>query len=75
MYNENRVEERNAQLECEKFDDQNNHPLEDWKWWEGESQFLLDSQQLAEGIVICDEFLQSQSSCGGDEAKKNSLAY
>ncbi|XP_026663472.2 SUPPRESSOR OF GAMMA RESPONSE 1 isoform X1 [Phoenix dactylifera] len=71
MYYENRVEEHNAQLECEKFNDQDNHPTEDTKWWEGESQFLLDSQQLAEGIAICDEFLQSQSSCGGDEAKKS----
>lgn len=41
---------------------------EDPKWWEGESQFLLDSQQLAEGIALCDEFLhsQSQTSCGGE---------
>ncbi|KAL5224234.1 hypothetical protein ABZP36_010873 [Zizania latifolia] len=46
---------------------------QDPKWWEGESQFLLDSQQLAEGLAICDEFLQSQSqtSCGGgDEPDK-----
>ncbi|PKA54511.1 NAC domain-containing protein 8 [Apostasia shenzhenica] len=56
----------------ENLDDQDaiahdNHQTEDSKWWEGESQFLLDSQQLAEGIAICDEFLQSQSSCAGEE--------
>ncbi|GFP96629.1 NAC domain-containing protein 8, partial [Phtheirospermum japonicum] len=34
---------------------------DDNKWWENESQFMLNSQQLMEGISICDEFLQSQS--------------
>ena len=65
--------------EEEKIDDQNveNHQNtgEESKWWEGESQYLLDSQQLAEGIALCDEFLQSQSSCGGEveEAKRTYL--
>ncbi|XP_071702155.1 SUPPRESSOR OF GAMMA RESPONSE 1 [Rutidosis leptorrhynchoides] len=31
------------------------------KWWDSESQNLLDSQQLVEGLSLCDEFLQSQS--------------
>ncbi|KAK1423167.1 hypothetical protein QVD17_18462 [Tagetes erecta] len=31
------------------------------KWWDSESQYLLDSQQLVEGLSLCDEFLQSQS--------------
>lgn len=62
--------------ELEKLSDQNveNHVNmgEESKWWEGESQFLLDSQQLAEGMALCDELLQSQSSCGGEveEAKR-----
>ncbi|KAJ6819764.1 SUPPRESSOR OF GAMMA RESPONSE 1-like [Iris pallida] len=43
---------------------------EDTKWWEGESQYLLDSQQLAEGLALCDEFLMSQSSCGGGAAEE-----
>ncbi|GJS40340.1 NAC domain transcriptional regulator superfamily protein [Tanacetum coccineum] len=30
-------------------------------WWDGESQFILDSQQLVEGLSLCDEFLRSQS--------------
>ncbi|GLT73096.1 hypothetical protein SLA2020_449770 [Shorea laevis] len=34
---------------------------DDPKWWEGESQCLLDSQQLVEGLSICDELLQGQS--------------
>ncbi|XP_042503275.1 SUPPRESSOR OF GAMMA RESPONSE 1 isoform X2 [Macadamia integrifolia] len=38
------------------------HNEEDPKWWEGESQFILDSQQLVEGLSLCDELLQSQSS-------------
>lgn len=60
-------------LEGDKPDDQGEHPTEDTKWWEGESQYLLDSQQLAEGIAICEEFLQSQSSCAGEEVKKSNL--
>ncbi|OMO90206.1 No apical meristem (NAM) protein [Corchorus capsularis] len=38
-----------------------NHAEEDPKWWDGESQYLLDSQQLVEGLSLCDELLQSQS--------------
>ncbi|XP_022776995.1 SUPPRESSOR OF GAMMA RESPONSE 1-like [Durio zibethinus] len=38
-----------------------NHAEEDAKWWDGESQYLLDSQQLVEGLSLCDELLQSQS--------------
>ncbi|XP_024994307.1 SUPPRESSOR OF GAMMA RESPONSE 1 isoform X2 [Cynara cardunculus var. scolymus] len=34
---------------------------EEPKWWDSESQYLLDSQQLVEGLSLCDEFLQSQS--------------
>ncbi|XVE53353.1 hypothetical protein DITRI_Ditri02bG0197600 [Diplodiscus trichospermus] len=38
-----------------------NHAEDDPKWWDGESQYLLDSQQLVEGLSLCDELLQSQS--------------
>ncbi|CAI0552587.1 unnamed protein product [Linum tenue] len=34
---------------------------EEAKWWDGESQNLLDSQQMVEGLSVCEEFLQSQS--------------
>ncbi|KAI6676997.1 hypothetical protein NL676_037793 [Syzygium grande] len=41
---------------------ENDHQAEeDAKWWDSESQNLLDSQQLVEGMSLCDEFLQSQS--------------
>ncbi|XVF42997.1 hypothetical protein PTKIN_Ptkin02bG0004900 [Pterospermum kingtungense] len=46
------------------LDNNNNdddHAEEDPKWWDGESQYLLDSQQLVEGLSLCDELLQSQS--------------
>ena len=45
----------------EVLDHNDNHAEEEAKWWDNESQFLLDSQQLVEGLSICDEFLQSQS--------------
>ncbi|XP_024019400.1 SUPPRESSOR OF GAMMA RESPONSE 1 isoform X1 [Morus notabilis] len=34
---------------------------EDPKWWDSESQNLLDSQQLVDGLSLCDDLLQSQS--------------
>ncbi|XWS23282.1 hypothetical protein CRYUN_Cryun29cG0108100 [Craigia yunnanensis] len=37
------------------------HAEEDPKWWDGESQYLLDSQQLVEGLSLCDKLLQGQS--------------
>ncbi|XP_078444838.1 NAC (No Apical Meristem) domain transcriptional regulator superfamily protein [Wolffia australiana] len=48
---------------------EDDNTVEDAKWWDGESQFLLDSQQLAEGMALCDEFLQSQTSCEGREGR------
>lgn len=47
-----------------KLDDHENHPIE-LKWSQGDSQYLLDSQQLVEGISLCEDLLQSQSSSGG----------
>ncbi|XP_050372689.1 SUPPRESSOR OF GAMMA RESPONSE 1 [Argentina anserina] len=45
-----------------------NHTQEDPKWWDSESQNLLDSQQLVEGLSLCDDLLQSQSPTGGVHA-------
>lgn len=72
--NEDNAVEDVVHMATEKPEDGDNPSSQDPKWWEGESQFLLDSQQLAENLAICDEFLQSQSqtSCGGgdDETDK-----
>ena len=65
---ENAAEENAAHPSSEKPEDGDNPSSQDPNLWEGDSQFLLDSQQLAENLAICDEFLQSQTSCGdGDE--------
>ncbi|XP_068658670.1 SUPPRESSOR OF GAMMA RESPONSE 1-like [Aristolochia californica] len=56
-----------------KLDADEHHSSEDPKWWEGESQFLLDSQQLVEGLSLCDELLQSQPSCGGGGAEQKEV--
>lgn len=47
-----------ADKEEDKID---NDAGEERKWWDSESQYLLDSQQLVEDLSLCDEFLQSQS--------------
>ncbi|KAJ4960908.1 hypothetical protein NE237_020818 [Protea cynaroides] len=78
--------EHGLELALENLDDQDHqevenqdamvdnydHNEEDSKWWEGESQFILDSQQLVEGLSLCDELLQSQSLNpeGEDEERK-----
>ncbi|XP_042443754.1 SUPPRESSOR OF GAMMA RESPONSE 1-like isoform X1 [Zingiber officinale] len=66
-------EEHQVLLEDNKFEqvEQVDHPTGATKWWESESQYLLNSQQLAENIAICEEFLQSQSSCADETAKKS----
>ena len=43
------------------IDDNENNIDEEPKWWEGESQNILDSQQLVEALSLCDDLLQSQS--------------
>ncbi|CAN1244868.1 SUPPRESSOR OF GAMMA RESPONSE 1 [Linum perenne] len=42
-------------------DNNEEHVAEDTKWWDSESQNLLDSQQMVEGLSLCEEFLRSQS--------------
>lgn len=70
---DNAAEETAAIPPSENPEDPENPQSQDPKLWEGDSQFeLLNSQQLAENIALCDEFLlsQSQTSCGdGDEPK------
>ena len=50
---------------------------EDPKWWDSESQNILDSQQLVEALCLCDDILQSQSpnrdGNGNDGAGKGKL--
>ncbi|XP_031266521.1 SUPPRESSOR OF GAMMA RESPONSE 1-like [Pistacia vera] len=43
-------------------DNNDNHSEGEHKLSESELQYLLDSQQFAEGLSVCDELLQSQSS-------------
>lgn len=45
----------------EVMDNNDVHVEEDPKWWESESQHLLDSQQLVEALSLCDDIFQSQS--------------
>lgn len=45
----------------EVIDDNENHIEEESKWWEGESQDVLNSQQLVEALSLCGDLFQSQS--------------
>ncbi|KAF7827858.1 SUPPRESSOR OF GAMMA RESPONSE 1 [Senna tora] len=45
----------------EGADNNENRADEDSKWWDSESQNILDSQQLVEALSLVDDFLQSQS--------------
>ncbi|CAA3002442.1 NAC domain-containing 8 isoform X1 [Olea europaea subsp. europaea] len=52
----------NSENHTGEVEDKNDDEAADGsKCWESESQYLLDSQQLVEGLSLCDEFLQSQS--------------
>lgn len=58
----NEVESRpEAHLDEEVADPNNDEAGIDTKWWDSESQYLIDSQQLVEGLSLCDDLLQSQS--------------
>lgn len=59
------IQNSKKEMVADQNNENNENTGEESKWWEGESQFLLDSQKLAEAMELCDEFLQSQSSCGG----------
>ncbi|XP_009770387.1 SUPPRESSOR OF GAMMA RESPONSE 1 isoform X3 [Nicotiana tabacum] len=50
---ENQIDEDGTKVDNETGDDP--------KWWDSESQYLLDSQQLVEGLSLCDDLLASQS--------------
>ncbi|XAR65388.1 hypothetical protein NMG60_11009504 [Bertholletia excelsa] len=51
----------NQDNQIEDDNNNNNQTGEDPKWWDSESQHILDSQQLVEGLSLCDELLCSQS--------------
>lgn len=54
--------DHNTENYGDQVEDKNgDEAVDDTKWWENESQFLLSSQQLVEGLSLCEEFLQSQS--------------
>lgn len=56
---ENLITSKDSPDHMEEKNDNDNG--EEAKWWDSESQYLLDSQQLVEGLSLCDELLQSQS--------------
>ncbi|KAG8652266.1 SUPPRESSOR OF GAMMA RESPONSE 1 [Manihot esculenta] len=60
-YPGNDDEFKNENLSNQMMDNNDNDIEEEPKWWDSESQNLLDSQQLVEGLSLCDELLQSQS--------------
>ncbi|CAM8948221.1 unnamed protein product [Rhodiola kirilowii] len=61
LQNQEQVNEETALNEMTDYNDIN--AGEGKKWWDSESQNLLDSQQLVEGLSLCDDLLRSQSPC------------
>lgn len=59
LSNQELLNEENALDELTDYNDMN--AGEGQKWWDSESQNLLNSQQLVEGLSLCDDLLQSQS--------------
>ncbi|CAN1314396.1 SUPPRESSOR OF GAMMA RESPONSE 1 [Linum perenne] len=58
---ENRACDEQPVTEEQATNNNEEHAAEDTKWWDSESQNLLDSQQMVEGLSLCEEFLRSQS--------------
>nr|AFN55269.1 NAC domain-containing protein [Tamarix hispida] len=62
MQPEMEIESRpESHLDEEAADCNNDQAGDDTKWWDSESQYLIDSQQLVEALSLCDDLLQSQS--------------
>ncbi|XP_061349721.1 SUPPRESSOR OF GAMMA RESPONSE 1-like isoform X2 [Gastrolobium bilobum] len=65
-------------VETQNYEDNIENNAEDPKWWDSESQNLLDSQQLVEALSLCDDLLQSQSpnrdGKNGEHEERPSLA-
>lgn len=59
--NEDHLKEENHVNQMVDDFENNEVGEDDPKWWDSESQYILSSQQLVEGLSLCDEFLQSQS--------------
>ncbi|XAR55846.1 hypothetical protein NMG60_11036062 [Bertholletia excelsa] len=76
MHAESGKSDNQGSLEAENLidlaDNNENQTGEDTKWWDSESQNLLDTQQLAEGLSLCEEFLRSQSQGNEGELKEKS---
>ncbi|XP_073280534.1 SUPPRESSOR OF GAMMA RESPONSE 1-like [Primulina huaijiensis] len=51
----------NMDIQTDQLGNEDDEAAAEDKWWENESQFLLSSQQLVEGLSLCDELLRSQS--------------
>lgn len=66
--NENKPQTEN--VSDQTVDENINDVAEESKWWDSESQHLLDSQQLVEGLSLCDELLQSQSPSRDENGSK-----
>lgn len=47
------------------------HADEEPKWWDSESQNLLNSQQLVEALSLCDDLLHSQSPNRNEENREH----
>ncbi|XP_073141155.1 SUPPRESSOR OF GAMMA RESPONSE 1 [Henckelia pumila] len=58
----------NMEIQTDQVGNEDDEAAAEDKWWENESQFLLSSQQLVEGLSLCDELLQSQSPNRDDNA-------
>lgn len=63
----------------EESDTKENNADDGQKWWDSESQNLLDSQQLVEALSLCDDFFHSQSpkrdeKHGGEHMNQPSLS-
>ncbi|KAK7310002.1 hypothetical protein RJT34_07186 [Clitoria ternatea] len=51
----------------EETDNKENNAEEGQRWWDSESQHLLDSQQLVEALSLCEDLLHSQSPGRGEK--------
>lgn len=66
------IPKEEAQICDEGIDnDEDDDANEEQKWWESESQHLLNSQQLVEALSLCEDLLHSQSPNRDDKSEEH----
>lgn len=65
------LKEENQNSDQGTDNNENEDAIEEPKWWDSESQHLLNSQQLVEALSLCEDLFHSQSPNRDDKSEEH----